>query len=54
MSTAPLQPEQAAARGEPTAADKARLWRAENAEAIATSNRYVETDGLPLADFRRF
>jgi antitoxin CcdA len=29
-------------------------WQAENEEALASSNAYVEQDGLPLAGFRRF
>lgn len=33
---------------------KAQRWREENAEALASSNDYVERHGLPLARFRRF
>jgi antitoxin CcdA len=29
-------------------------WRAENREALESSNRYVEEHGLPLARFRQF
>lgn len=29
-------------------------WREENAEAIASSNRYFSEHGLPLAKYRRF
>lgn len=29
-------------------------WLAENAEAIASSNAYVEKHGLPLAKYRMF
>jgi antitoxin CcdA len=29
-------------------------WRRANAEAIASYNRYVECNGLPLARYRRF
>ncbi len=29
-------------------------WREENAEAIASSNRYYEKHGLPLAKYRLF
>ena len=36
------------------AESRADRWLAENAEALASSNRYVERNGLPLADFRRF
>ena len=35
-------------------AEQERLWRLENAEAIAASNKYVEEYGLPLAKFRQF
>ncbi len=34
--------------------ERERLWRIENAEAIAASNKYVEEHGLPLADYRQF
>ena len=33
---------------------RAERWRAENAEAVASSNAHVELSGLPLAGFRRF
>ncbi len=33
---------------------QAARWRAENAEAIASSNEYVEHYGLPLAKLRQF
>ena len=29
-------------------------WREENAEALKSSNAYVETHGLPLAKYRQF
>ena len=29
-------------------------WRADNADALASSNHHVEDQGLPLAGFRRF
>ena len=35
-------------------AERERLWRLENAEAIAASNKYVEEHGLPLAKYRQF
>jgi len=35
-------------------AEQERLWRIENAEAIAACNRYVEEHGLPLAKYRQF
>ncbi len=31
-----------------------RAWQAENAEAIAAWNVWVEENGLPLADLRQF
>lgn len=31
-----------------------RAWQAENAEAIAAYNKYIEENGLPLADLRMF
>ncbi|HEY1605089.1 MAG TPA: type II toxin-antitoxin system CcdA family antitoxin [Allosphingosinicella sp.] len=36
------------------AEEQARRWRADNAEAIAASNRFVEKKGLPLGALRRF
>jgi antitoxin CcdA len=33
---------------------RAEAWRAENAEAIASANAWVETNDLPLAAFRQF
>lgn len=33
---------------------KKDLWLEENADAIASSNDYVEKHGLPLAKYRRF
>ena len=35
-------------------AERERQWREENAEAIASSNAYVENYGLPLAKYRQF
>lgn len=35
-------------------AEKERLWRIENAEAIAAANDYVDKYGLPLAKYRMF
>jgi antitoxin CcdA len=35
-------------------AERERLWRIENAEAIAASNAYVEKNGLPLQKYRQF
>ncbi len=36
------------------AQERARLWQIDNAEAIASSNAYVEREGLPLAQYRQF
>lgn len=33
---------------------KAEQWRRDNAEAVESSNRWVETNGLPLDRYRRF
>lgn len=33
---------------------RAARWRRENAEAIASSNEWVEKNGLPLAKYRVF
>lgn len=33
---------------------KAEQWKAENAEALKSSNAYVERHGLPLDSFRQF
>ncbi|QLF68923.1 type II toxin-antitoxin system CcdA family antitoxin [Peteryoungia desertarenae] len=35
-------------------AEKERLWKTENAEAIKASNDYVAKHGLPLAQYRKF
>lgn len=35
-------------------AERERRWLEENAEAIASSNAYVERHGLPLAKYRMF
>lgn len=47
---------QAAERGltAEVAAMRRRLWLEENREALASSNDYVERNGLPLAQFRQF
>jgi antitoxin CcdA len=31
-----------------------RRWKAENADAIAAYNRWVEEHGVPLEEFRQF
>ncbi len=36
------------------AAEKARLWQEENADALASSNDFVAKSGLPLAKHRQF
>ena len=33
---------------------RALQWRADNADALASSNHHVGDQGLPLAGFRRF
>lgn len=33
---------------------QAKQWLAENAEALESSNTFVETHGLPLEAYRRF
>ena len=33
---------------------KAQAWRRENAAALASSNTWVETNGLPLEKYRQF
>lgn len=35
-------------------AEKERLWKEENREALESSNRWVEEHGLPLAKYRQF
>lgn len=35
-------------------AERERLWRIQNAEAIRLENEYVEKHGLPLAKYRQF
>jgi len=39
---------------EQVAEERGKRWLAENHDAIAASNDYVERHGLPLARFRRF
>lgn len=34
--------------------ERERLWKIENAEAIAAENAYIEKHGLPLAKYRQF
>lgn len=34
--------------------EKERLWKEENREALESSNRWVEENGLPLAKYRQF
>lgn len=33
---------------------KAKRWKEENAEAIADYNRWIEENGVPLSQFRKF
>lgn len=46
----------AAEEGVRRAVDKARAeaWLVQNAEALKSSNRFVEDNGLPLAPYRPF
>jgi len=39
---------------EAVAAEKSARWLAENAEALRSSNEFVERNGLPLVRYRRF
>lgn len=36
------------------AKDRAERWREENREAIESYNRYIELNGVPLAEYRQF
>jgi antitoxin CcdA len=36
------------------AREKAALWKKENRDAIESSNRWVETNGVPLERYKRF
>ena len=36
------------------AVERARRWKEDNAEAIRSSNEYVEKHGLPLEKYRMF
>jgi len=35
-------------------AERARIWRQQNAGAIADYNAMIEKSGVPLAEFRKF
>lgn len=35
-------------------AERAKAWKQENAGAIADYNAFVELNGVPLAEFRKF
>jgi len=39
---------------EQIAKEHGRLWRADNAEALESSNAYVDRHGLPLSPYRQF
>ncbi|CAN5520844.1 type II toxin-antitoxin system CcdA family antitoxin [soil metagenome] len=39
---------------EQIAKEHGRLWRTANADALESSNAYVERHGLPLSHYRRF
>ena len=51
-----IDPTLAAERGIAGAvkAERERLWLLENADAIKAYNDDIETNGLPLAEFRQF
>ena len=34
--------------------ERARIWKEENAGAIADYNAFIEANGVPLAEFRKF
>jgi len=36
------------------AREKSERWKRENASAIASSNKWVEENGLPLSEYRQF
>lgn len=46
----------AAERGISDAVKEARTrqWREENAEAIADYNRFIDENGIPLSEYRKF
>ncbi|MDF8334799.1 type II toxin-antitoxin system CcdA family antitoxin [Novosphingobium sp. HBC54] len=35
-------------------AEKGKRWQEENADALRSHNEWVENNGLPLAEFRKF
>jgi len=35
-------------------AERARRWKEQNAEAIADYNKWIEENGVPLSQFRKF
>jgi antitoxin CcdA len=35
-------------------AERARRWKGDNAPAIADYNRWIEENGVPLSQFRKF
>lgn len=35
-------------------AERARRWKEDNADAIADYNRWIEENGVPLSQFRKF
>lgn len=39
---------------EAVGAARARRWQEENAAAIAEYNAFIDADGIPLAEFRKF
>ena len=35
-------------------AERARRWKIDNAEAVAAYNKWIEENGIPLAQYRKF
>lgn len=35
-------------------AERARRWKIDNAEAVAAYNNWIEENGIPLAQYRKF
>ena len=35
-------------------AERARRWKVDNAEAVAAYNKWIEENGIPLSQYRKF
>ncbi len=35
-------------------AERARRWKIDNAEAVAAYNKWIEENGIPLSQYRKF